>query len=104
ALADDGVVVRGQPVKVSVIIANRGGLDVSVRQVKFQGFERDAPCALTAVSGGFGFGGGRGGRGRGVSPLGPVLSTLKKDAVAECEPTLKVPENARVTEPYWHRE
>src|SRR5207247_2537491 len=32
-----------------------------------------------------------------------VLSPLKTDAVGRGEPTLKVPANARVTEPYWHR-
>src|ERR1700730_13561282 len=63
-LADDGVVVPGQPVKVNVIVANRGAADVTVKQVTFGGFEGDAPCAMTAFTGGgFGFGGGRGGRG-----------------------------------------
>ena len=42
ALADDGVVVPGQPVKVSLIVANRGGADVNVKQVRFDGFSSDA--------------------------------------------------------------
>ena len=46
----------GQQVKVSVIVANRGSGDVAVKQVKFEGFEGDAACAMTAVTGGgFGF-------------------------------------------------
>ena len=48
ALADDGVVVPGQPVRVTVLIANNGTADVSVKQVRFEGFESDAACALTA--------------------------------------------------------
>ncbi|OLC81431.1 MAG: hypothetical protein AUH72_09480 [Acidobacteria bacterium 13_1_40CM_4_65_8] len=114
ALADDGVVVPGQPVKVNVIVANRGTAEVAIKQVKIDGFEGDpstlrdpqgrpeqgrgatgsgqAPaCTMTAFTGGgFAFpGGGRGGRGRG--------------GVAHCEPTLTVPANARISEPYWHR-
>ena len=52
ALADDGVVVPGQTVKVSVIVANNGASDVAVRQVKFDGFTGDAACALTQVTAG----------------------------------------------------
>jgi LmbE family N-acetylglucosaminyl deacetylase len=112
ALADDGVVVPGQPVKVSVLIANRGAADVAVKQVKFDGLEGDTSCSLALVSGGgpaFGAMGGRGrGRGRGNAPPSPVpsgapVSTLKKDQAARCEPTLKVPVTARITAPYWHR-
>ena len=40
ALADDGVVVPGQPVKVNVIVANRGAGEVAIKQVKFDGFDR----------------------------------------------------------------
>ena len=39
ALADDGVVVPGQPVKVNVIVANRGAGEVAIKQVKFDGFD-----------------------------------------------------------------
>jgi LmbE family N-acetylglucosaminyl deacetylase len=105
ALADDGVVVPGQPVKVSVFVANRGGTELRVKDVHFDGFEGGSPCALTAVtgSGAFGsFGGGRGSRGA-AAPAGPPLANLKKDTVGRCDPTLTVPANARVTEPYWHR-
>ena len=101
ALADDGVVVPGQAVKVAVIVANHGGADVAVKQVKFDGFEGDSTCALTPVVAG-GPGGGRGGRG--AAPAGPAISTFKKDQVGRCEPTLKIPATARTTEPYWHRD
>jgi len=105
ALADDGVVVPGQPVKVSVLVANNGAADVTVKQVKFSGFDGDAQCALTAATaaGGRGGGGGRGGRGAAAAPPAPVISTLKKEVVARCEVALKIPADARASEPYWHR-
>ena len=127
ALADDGVVVPGQAVKVHVIVANRSAGDVVIKQVKFDGFQTDpstgsgqAPstssgqgpaCTMTAFTGGgFGFpGGGRGpstgsGRaGRGNAPAPQPMSSVRKDQVAHCEPALAIPANARVTEPYWHR-
>src|SRR5580765_3588055 len=104
ALADDGIVIPGQPVKVNVIVANRGTGDVAIKNVKFDGFEGDAPCAMTAFTGGgFGFpGGGRGGRGNNA-PAAVPMSSVRKDQVAHCEPTLAIPAAARVSEPYWHR-
>ena len=96
ALADDGVVVPGQPVAVSLFIANRGLTDVTVKQVKFEGFQGEANCSLTAPV--------AGGRGRGnAAPAGPAISTLHRDQVAQCTPTLTIPANARPSEPYWHR-
>ena len=57
ALADDGVVVPGQPVKVSVHRRqSRRAPTSTVKQVKFDGFDGDAACALDA--------GDRGGRAR----------------------------------------
>ena len=100
ALADDGLVVPGQPVKISVVVANNGASDVTVKQVKFSGFEGDAQCALTAATaGGGGRGGGRGGRGGAPAPPAPVISTLKKEVVARCEVGLKIPSDARTSEP-----
>ena len=98
ALADDGVVVPGQPVRVSVVVANRGPADVTVKQVNFAGFDAGASCTLTAVV--------ASGRGRGGAPAAPAtpISTLRKDQAGQCEPTLTVPMTARTTEPYWHRE
>jgi LmbE family N-acetylglucosaminyl deacetylase len=105
ALADDGVVVPGQPLKVNVIVANRGTAEVAIRQVKFAGFGGDpAPgCTMIAFSGGgVGFPGGGRGRGATASPALP-MSSVRKDQVAHCEPTLTIPSNPRVDEPYWHR-
>ena len=112
ALADDGVVVPGQPVKVSVIIANHGTAEVTVKQVKFDGFESDVDdagdasnagggaCKLAAVVAG---GGGGGGGAGGAAARGPILSSLRNGQVGRCDPTLKIPADARVSEPYWHR-
>jgi LmbE family N-acetylglucosaminyl deacetylase len=121
ALADDGVVVPGQTVKVNVIVANRGNAEVAIKQVKFDGFESDpstssgqAPstgagqvptCTMTAFTGGgFGFPGGGRGRGRGApAPPPQPMSSVKKDQVAHCEPTVRIPANTKISEPYWHR-
>ena len=104
ALADDGVVTPGQPVRVSLIVANRGAGDVSVKQVKFDGFSGDAACTLTAVTRPAPFMGGGGPRSRNVEqPSGPALSTLKKDQVARCDPQFAIAASERITEPYWHR-
>jgi LmbE family N-acetylglucosaminyl deacetylase len=97
ALADDGVVVAGQPVAVTLMVANRGQGDVTVKQVKFEGFQGEANCALTAA-----VAGGRG-RGNAAPAAGPAISTLHRDQVAQCTPTMMVPVNARITEPYWRR-
>ena len=110
AFADDGVVVPGQPVKVSVIIANHGATEVTVKQVKFDGLDGevgDAACTLTApVADGGGRGGGAGPGGFvGAAARGPAptISSLKNGQVGRCDPTLKIPADARVSEPYWHR-
>jgi len=99
-LADDGVVVPGQPVKVNVIVANHGSADVSVKQVKINGFAGDASCTMTAFSASpFGF---PIGRAKADAPA-PAMPTIKKDQAAHCEPSLTIPVNERLTEPYWHR-
>ena len=104
ALADDGVVVPGQPVRVSLIVANRGAADVTLKQVRFEGFDGENTCTLAERTGGGGRGGPGAGRGRGgaVPPLAPV-TVLHKDEIASCAPVFTVPATARVTEPYWHR-
>ena len=101
ALADDGVVVPGQPVKVNVIVANRGNGEVAIKSVKFDGFQRRwLPCAMTAFSGGgFFFPGAS----RRPAAPEPAMPSVRKDQVAHCEPTLSIPPTARVDEPYWHR-
>ena len=106
ALADDGVVVPGQPVKVNVIVANRGNGEVAIKNVKLDGFDpptgsgQAGVCEMTAFSGGGFFFPGANRR-----PAVPeaAMSSVRKDQVAHCEPTLSIPANARVDEPYWHR-
>jgi LmbE family N-acetylglucosaminyl deacetylase len=100
-LADDGVVVPGQTVRVSVMVANRGAAAVTVRQVQFNGFDAPGACTMTAVTASDAFGGM--GRGRGASTPAEPLSTLGRDRAAQCAPSMAVPANARATEPYWHR-
>ena len=103
ALADDGVVVPGQTVKVDVIVANRGAGDVAIKQVTFDGFQGQPSCTMTAFTGsGFPFPVARA-RGNVAAPPAPPMSSVRRDQVAHCEPTLTIPSNARVTEPYWHR-
>jgi LmbE family N-acetylglucosaminyl deacetylase len=104
ALSDDGVVVPGQDVKLSLIVANNGPTEIGIRQAKFSGFTGEAACTLNQVTqqGGFG-GGGRGGRGRANAPPPVPVSSLKKDVAGRCDVTAKIPPNARVSEPYWHR-
>src|SRR5436309_3086485 len=108
-LADDGVVVPVQQVQVHVIVANRGAGEVAIKQVRFTGFEGESACAMTSfTAGGFGFPGigrgGRGGRGGRDASAPLAMSSVRRDQVAHCEPTLTIPANARVSEPYWHRE
>lgn len=95
ALADDGVVVPGQPVRVQVLMANRGAAPVSVTSIKFEGFDGSESCTLTTVTAP---------QGRGAAPPGPPLSVLASNQTGQCSPTLRVPVTARVSEPYWHRE
>jgi len=104
ALANDGVVVPGQDVNLSLFVANNGPGEVAVRQAKFDGFTGDGTCTLNQIQQQQGFGGGgrgRGGRGNGPPPV-PV-SSLKKDVAGRCDVKLQIPANARISEPYWHR-
>ena len=74
-LADDGLVVGGQPIRVQAIVANRGSADVSVRRIALAGFDGDMACA-------------------------PAVA--KSDAgVARCDANVKIPADARLTTPYW---
>jgi LmbE family N-acetylglucosaminyl deacetylase len=97
ALADDGVVVPGQGVRLTAIIANHGAMDVTVKDVKFDGVAGDEACRLTAAVAG-------GGQGGGAGQTGPPISTLRRGEVARCTSARTIPGDARVTEPYWHRD
>jgi len=74
AVADDGLVVGGQPVRVTVIASNRGASDVGVTAVALAGFDTPGNCAAGA---------------------------LKKDAVYTCTAEVHVPKNAKPTTPYF---
>jgi len=102
ALANDGVVVPGQDVNLSLFIANNGAGEVAIRQAKFDGFTGDGACALNQIQQ-QAFGGGRGRGGRGNAPPPIPVSSLKKDMAGRCDVMLKIPANAPISEPYWHR-
>jgi LmbE family N-acetylglucosaminyl deacetylase len=77
AVADDGLVIGGQPVRLSLLAVNRGVSDVEVREVTIAGFDGAPSC--TAGSG----------------------SVLKMDAVYTCSATGRVPQNVKLTTPYF---
>lgn len=74
-LADDGVVTRGQPVNVQLIVANRGKEPVTIAELSPGGTGPE--CAAGVLAAG---------------------------AVQTCATTITVPESAQATEPYWRRE
>ncbi len=75
AVADDGLVIPGQPVKLSILAVNRGAANVSVTGVSINGFDAPAACAA---------------------------SDVKKDGVYTCTSAAQVPKNAKLTTPYFH--
>ncbi|MDP6610589.1 MAG: PIG-L family deacetylase [Vicinamibacterales bacterium] len=77
ALADDGVVTAGQPVRVSALVANRGAADVAVRRVSFEGFDGAA--------------------------LGCGADVVTAGGVYTCDSYLSVPAAAAQTTPYFSR-
>ena len=78
ALADDGVVTPGQPVKIRLLVANRGTGGITLHDLRVKGFDGDGAC----------------------QPPTEVAS----GAVVTCEKTVTIPAEARVTEPYWRRD
>ncbi len=74
AVADDGLLIGGQPIKVSMLAQNHGATEVSVTSVAINGFDGPAPCAT-----------------------GPI----KHDAVYTCISDAHVPKNAKLTTPYF---
>jgi len=77
ALADDGLVVAGQPVKLTVIAANRGASAITVKQIGFRGFDGEA----------------------GLCKSGAVAAA----GVYRCEAALEVSKQARLTGQHWRR-
>lgn len=73
-LANDGVVIGGQPVTVTVISAVRTKTPVSVKGITFAGFDGASACKPS-----------------------PIVSVYR------CESTLRIPMSATLTAPYWKR-
>jgi hypothetical protein len=74
ALADDGLVIGGQPVQLTLTAVNHGASDVSVSRVEISGFEGAADCTPGAA---------------------------KKDATYTCSAGARVPRDAKLTTPYF---
>ncbi len=74
AVADDGLVIAGQPVKLSILAANHGASDVSVTGVSIAGFDAPVACAP---------------------------GSAKKNAVYTCTSDTHVPKDAKLTTPYF---
>jgi len=77
ALSDDGLVVAGQGVKLTLLAANRGAGAIAVKQIGFRGFDGEA----------------------GICKTGPVAPS----GVYRCEASLQVSKQARLTAQYWKR-
>jgi hypothetical protein len=75
ALADDGLVVAGQPVKLSFTVQNRGASDVAVTAVTTAGFSSPGNC----------------------SP-----GSLKTNSTFTCNVDVHIPGNAEPTTPYFN--
>ncbi|HEY6358623.1 MAG TPA: PIG-L family deacetylase, partial [Vicinamibacterales bacterium] len=73
-VADDGLVIAGQPVRLSLIGVNHGASDVTVSDVAIAGFDNPGACAST---------------------------TVKPDGVFTCTAAATVPKNAKATDPYF---
>ncbi|MEI6669263.1 MAG: PIG-L family deacetylase [Acidobacteriota bacterium] len=74
ALADDGVVVGGQPVRLTLLVANRGEAAVNVSAARVTGFDGASACPAGMAEG------------RGVYT---------------CTTEAAIPRDARLTAPYW---
>ncbi len=79
AVANDGLVIAGQPISLNLVALNRGATDISVTGVDIAGF--DSPAACTA-------------------------GAAKKDAAFTCMSNARIPGDARLTTPsfsdnYW---
>jgi LmbE family N-acetylglucosaminyl deacetylase len=75
AVADDGLIIPGQKVKVTLVAVNRGAGEVRIADVGITGFDGGEACKP---------------------------ATLKKDGVFNCSAELRVPKNAAPTTPYFN--
>jgi len=74
AIANDGLVIAGQPVGVSLAAVNRGATDVTVTDARIVGLEGAAPCTPAAI---------------------------RPEGVFSCSATATVPKDAKPTDPYF---
>jgi len=74
ALAGDGLVIAGQPLRISLLVVNRGAGEVTVADASVSGFDGSAACTPGAI---------------------------RKDAFFSCTADVRIPQNARLTAPYW---
>ena len=77
AIADDGIVMGNQPIRVTTNVTNRGPEGAAIKSVKLLGFNGDAAC----------------------QGLGPLRST----PVFSCASDVRIPAGAKLTNPYWVR-
>jgi len=75
AVADDGLVIGSEPVKLSLLAVNHGGSDVAITGVTIAGLENPSACAA---------------------------GSAKKGAVYTCSAGATVPAHAKPTTPYFH--
>ena len=76
AVANDGLIVPGQPLSVTVAIGNRGVADLPVATISLLGLDGQSGCAAQTVA-----------------PKAPFSCTV----------SARVPVNATLTGPYWER-
>jgi LmbE family N-acetylglucosaminyl deacetylase len=74
AVADDGLVIPGQPIRLTLLAMNHGAADLPVTSVEIAGFDSPAACAP---------------------------ATTKKDASYNCTSQAHIPNNAKPTTPYF---
>jgi LmbE family N-acetylglucosaminyl deacetylase len=75
AVADDGLVIAGQPIRLAIQAANHGGSDVTVTRVDIEGFDSPASCAPGKAA---------------------------KGAAYNCASEAHIPKDAKLTTPYFH--
>lgn len=74
AVANDGLVIAGQPVQLTIAALNRGPSDVAVRSVDVAGFDHPSACAPGSIATGAAF---------------------------TCTSRAAIPANAKLTQPYF---
>jgi hypothetical protein len=74
AIANDGLIVAGQPIQLSFSAVNHGPTDITVSDVTILGFDSASSCQS---------------------------ATVRKDAAFSCSSTATVPKTAKLTDPYF---